>query len=150
MPDLRELYQQVILDHHRKPRNFHKLERANKQADGYNPLCGDKVSVYLEVENGIIRDAGFIGAGCAISTASASMMTESLKGKTLSEAETLFDRFHKLVTGDAAADSDASALGKLAVFSGVREYPVRVKCASLAWHTMHAALEGRKDTIATE
>jgi nitrogen fixation protein NifU and related proteins len=150
MPDLRELYQQVILDHHKKPRNFRKLEKANKQADGYNPLCGDKVSVYLEVEDGIIRDVSFIGTGCAISTASASMMTESLKGKSLSEAELLFDRFHKLVTGDNSADSDVSALGKLAVFSGVREYPVRVKCASLAWHTMHAALEGSKDTVATE
>jgi len=150
MPDLRELYQQVILDHHKKPRNFRKLEKANKQADGYNPLCGDKVSVYLEVEDGIIRDAGFIGTGCAISTASASMMTEILKGKSLSEAELLFDRFHKLVTGNGSADLDTSALGKLAVFSGVREYPVRVKCASLAWHTMHAALEGRKDTVATE
>jgi nitrogen fixation protein NifU and related proteins len=150
MPDLRELYQQVILDHHKKPRNFHKLEKANKQADGYNPLCGDKVSVYLVVEDGIIRDASFIGTGCAISTASASMMTESLKGKSLSDAELLFDRFHKLVTGDGSGDLDASVLGKLAVFSGVREYPVRVKCASLAWHTMHAALEDRKDTVATE
>lgn len=150
MPDLRELYQQVILDHHKKPRNFRKLERANKQADGYNPLCGDKVSIYLEVEGGIIRDASFVGTGCAISTASASMMTECLKGKSLSEAELLFDRFHKLVTGEGSADFDASALGKLAVFSGVREYPVRVKCASLAWHTMHAALEGSKDTVATE
>jgi nitrogen fixation protein NifU and related proteins len=150
MPDLRELYQQVILDHHKKPRNFHKLERANKQADGYNPLCGDKVSVYLEVEDGIIRDAAFVGTGCAISTASASMMTESLKGKTVAEADVLFERFHKLVTGDIAVSADTSGLGKLAVFSGVREYPVRVKCASLAWHTMHAALEGSKDTVATE
>jgi nitrogen fixation protein NifU and related proteins len=150
MPDLRELYQQVILDHHKKPRNFRKLEKANRQADGYNPLCGDKVSVYMEVEDGIIRDVSFIGAGCAISTASASMMTESLKGKSISDAELMFDRFHKLVTGDGNTDFDASALGKLAVFSGVREYPVRVKCASLAWHTMHAALEGREDTVATE
>jgi nitrogen fixation protein NifU and related proteins len=150
MPDLRELYQQVILDHHKKPRNFRKLEKANRQADGYNPLCGDKVSVYMEVEEGIIRDISFIGTGCAISTAAASMMTESLKGKSISDAELLFNCFHSLVTGDGNADFDASAMGKLAVFSGVREYPVRVKCASLAWHTMRAALEGRKDTVATE
>ncbi len=150
MPDLRELYQEVILDHHKRPRNFHKLENANRQADGYNPLCGDKLSVYMRVEDGIIREVGFIGAGCAISTASASMMTESLKGKTEAEVETLFNRFHDLVTGNIPPDSDLSTLGKLAVFAGVREYPVRVKCASLAWHTMHAALEGSKETVATE
>lgn len=150
MPDLRELYQEVILDHHRRPRNFHKLEQANRQADGFNPLCGDKVSVYLRIENGVVRDVGFVGAGCAISTASASMMTESLKGKTEAEVESLFTRFHNLVTGHLAPDSDLSELGKLAVFAGVREYPVRVKCASLAWHTMHAALEGSKETVATE
>jgi nitrogen fixation NifU-like protein len=150
MSDLRELYQEVILDHHRKPRNFRKLEQANRQADGFNPLCGDKVSVYLRVENGIVREACFIGTGCAISTASASMMTESLKGKTEAEVELLFKRFHELVTGQLKPDADLSELGKLAVFSGVREYPVRVKCASLAWHTMRAALEGSKETVATE
>ncbi len=150
MPDLRELYQEVILDHHKKPRNFHKLESANRQADGYNPLCGDKLSVYLRIEDGVVRDAGFVGAGCAISTASASMMTESLKGKTEAEVEALFKRFHELVTGQIPAGEDLSSLGKLAVFSGVREYPVRVKCASLAWHTMHAALGGSKETVATE
>jgi nitrogen fixation NifU-like protein len=150
MPDLRELYQEVILDHHRRPRNFHKLEQANRQADGFNPLCGDKISVYLKVEDGIVREAGFVGTGCAISTASASMMTESLKGKTEAEVQVLFRRFHDLVTGQLPPDTDLSALGKLAVFSGVREYPVRVKCASLAWHTMRAALEGSKETVATE
>ena len=150
MPDLRELYQQVILDHHKKPRNYHKLEKANRQADGFNPLCGDRISLYLEIEEGIIRDAGFVGTGCAISTASASMMTDSLKGKTVAEAEALFERFHKLLTGNSDADLDTSGLGKLAVFSGVREYPVRIKCASLAWHTLRAALEGGKDTVATE
>jgi nitrogen fixation NifU-like protein len=150
MPDLRELYQEVILDHHRRPRNFRKLEQANRQADGFNPLCGDKVSVYLRIEDGVVRDVGFVGAGCAISTASASMMTESLKGKTEVEVESLFRRFHDLVTGHLPPDSDLAELGKLAVFAGVREYPVRVKCASLAWHTMRAALEGSKETVATE
>ncbi len=150
MPDLRELYQEVILDHHRRPRNFHKLEQANRQADGYNPLCGDKLSVYMRIEDGIVREACFVGTGCAISTASASMMTESLKGKTEAEVEELFKRFHDLVTGQMPPDSDLSTLGKLAAFAGVREYPLRVKCASLAWHTMHAALEGSKETVATE
>ncbi len=150
MPDLRELYQEVILDHHRRPRNFHKLEKANRQADGYNPLCGDKVSVYLLIEDGVVRDAAFVGTGCAISTASASMMTESLKGKSEAEVEALFTRFHDLVTDHLPHDADISGLGKLAVFAGVREYPVRVKCASLAWHTMHAAWEGSKETVATE
>jgi len=150
MADLRDLYQEVILDHHKKPRNFHKLENANRRADGYNPLCGDKLSVYMQVENGVIRDIGFVGAGCAISTASASMMTESLKGKTEAEAKAVFERFHELVTNHSGSPPDPAALGKLAVFSGVREYPVRVKCATLAWHTMHAALEGNKETVATE
>jgi len=150
MADLRDLYQEVILDHHKKPRNFHKLENANRRADGYNPLCGDKLSVYMQVENGVIRDIGFVGAGCAISTASASMMTESLKGKTEAEAKAVFERFHELVTNHSGSQPDPAALGKLAVFSGVREYPVRVKCATLAWHTMHAALEGNKETVATE
>ena len=150
MPDLRELYQQVILDHHKKPRNRRRPENANKHADGFNPLCGDKVSVFLRLENGLIQDIGFEGSGCAISTASASMMTESLRGKSEAEAEGLFERFHELVTGKSPADSDMSGLGKLAVFAGVREYPVRVKCATLAWHTMRAALEERTETVATE
>ncbi len=150
MSDLRDLYQELILDHHRRPRNFHKVEQSNRQADGFNPLCGDKLSVYLRIEDGIVRDAGFVGTGCAISTASASMMTESLKGKTEAEVEALFKRFHDLVTGNLPPDADLGGLGKLAVFAGVREYPVRVKCASLAWHTMHAALEGNKETVATE
>ena len=150
MSDLRDLYQEVILDHHRKPRNFHKLEHANRQADGYNPLCGDKLSVYMQVENGVIRDIGFVGTGCAISTASASMMTERLKGKTEGEAESVFEQFHRLVTDHSAPSEDPAVLGKLAVFSGVRECPVRVKCATLAWHTMRAALEGKTETVATE
>ena len=150
MPDLRELYQQVILDHHKKPRNRRRPENANKHADGFNPLCGDKVSVFLRLENGLIQDIGIEGSGCAISTASASMMTESLRGKSEAEAEGLFERFHELVTGKSPADSDMSGLGKPAVFAGVREYPVRVKCATLAWHTMRAALEERTETVATE
>jgi len=148
MSDLRELYQEVILDHHKRPRNFRRLETANRQAEGYNPLCGDKVSLYLRLEDGVVRDIGFQGSGCAISTASASMMTESLKGKSEAEVETLFRRFHDLLTG--RPETPASDLGKLAVFSGVREFPVRVKCATLAWHTLRAALEGRQETVATE
>ena len=150
MADLRDLYQEVILDHHKKPRNFHKLEHANRQADGYNPLCGDKLSVFIQIEDGIVKDIGFVGAGCAISTASASMMTESLKGKTEAEAKAIFERFHHLVTNHSQPQPDPATLGKLAVFSGVREYPVRVKCATLAWHTMRAALDGGKETVATE
>jgi nitrogen fixation NifU-like protein len=150
MADLRDLYQDIILDHHKKPRNFRKLDHANRQADGFNPLCGDKVSVYLQVENGTVNDIGFIGTGCAISTASASMMTESLIGKTEAEARAMFEKFQRLVTDRTGSGPDSSALGKLEVFSGVREYPVRVKCATLAWHTMRAALEGSRETVATE
>ena len=150
MSDLRDLYQEVILDHHKKPRNFHKLEHANRQADGYNPLCGDKLSVFIQIENGFVKDIGFVGAGCAISTASASIMTESLKGKTEAEAKAIFERFHQLVTDHSEPQPNPATLGELAVFSGVREYPVRVKCATLAWHTMRAALDGNKETVATE
>jgi nitrogen fixation NifU-like protein len=149
MSDLRELYQQVILDHHKKPRNFHKLPQGNRTAEGFNPLCGDRISLYLRIENGVVQEVGFEGSGCAISTASASMMTESLKGKTEAEVVRLFDRFHDLVTGKSPA-ADADQLGKLAVFSGVRDYPVRVKCATLAWHTLRAALEQKQETVATE
>ena len=150
MADLRDLYQEVILDHHKRPRNFHKLEHANRQADGYNPLCGDKLSVYLRIENGVIQEIGFVGTGCAISTASASMMTDRLKGKTEAEARALFDLFHQLVTDLSGPPADPAPLGKLEVFSGVREYPVRVKCATLAWHAMRAALEGNTAPVATE
>jgi nitrogen fixation protein NifU and related proteins len=150
MADLKDLYQEAILDHHKKPRNFRMLDRANRHADGFNPLCGDKLSVYIQIENGIVMDIGFIGSGCAISTASASMMTDCLKGKTEDEARRLFERFHQMVTDRSNPKPDPADLGKLAVFSGVREYPVRVKCATLAWHTMRAALEGEKATVATE
>jgi nitrogen fixation protein NifU and related proteins len=150
MADLRDLYQEVILDHHKKPRNFHRLDHANRQADGYNPLCGDKLSIYMQIENGVVKDIGFVGTGCAISTASASMMTEALKGKTEAEAKMIFERFHLLVTDHLETQPDPAILGKLLVFSGIREYPVRVKCATLAWHTMRAALEKSHKAVATE
>ena len=150
MSDLRELYQQLILDHNKQPRNFHKLEGANRTAEGYNPLCGDQITVYVQLENGVIGNISFQGSGCAISKASASMMTASLKGKTKVEAEALFHMFHKMVTGELGTTFDPRDLGKLAVFSGVREFPVRVKCASLPWHTLHAALERKQETISTE
>jgi nitrogen fixation protein NifU and related proteins len=150
MSDLRDLYQDVILDHNKKPRNFHKLEQANRQADGYNPLCGDKFSIYMQIENGIVKDIGFVGTGCAISTASASMMTEYLKGKPESEAREVFKRFHHLVANHSDVSPDAAEMGELAVFAGVREYPMRAKCATLAWHAMCAALDQTKDAVATE
>jgi nitrogen fixation NifU-like protein len=141
--DLRELYQEVILDHSKRPRNFRALAGANRHAEGHNPLCGDRAAVYLLVEGDVVRDVSFEGSGCSISTASASMMTDALKGKTLAAAKALFERFHELVTADPSKAAAASAeLGKLAVFAGVHEFPMRVKCASLAWHTMKAALEG--------
>src|SRR6516165_10725591 len=146
MSDLRELYQEVILDHYKKPRNFRALPDANRKLEGYNPLCGDKITVYLKVENGVVKDIGFQGSGCAISTASASMMTDSLKGKTIAQAEAIFRGFHSLVTGK----DDGKDLGKLAVFAGVREFPIRVKCATLAWHTFRAALEGEVKPVSTE
>jgi len=138
---LRELYQEVILDHSRRPRNFGELPEANRMVDGQNPLCGDKTRIYLKIEDGVVKDAHFVGAGCSISMASASMMTEAVKGRTVAEAEALFRHFHALITGEER-DEDAPDLGKLAVFSGVCEYPVRVKCAALAWHTFKAALSG--------
>lgn len=150
MSDLRDLYQEVILDHNRRPRNFRKQESANRKAQGYNPLCGDRVTVYLSLENGVVKDASFEGAGCAISTASASLMTESLKGKTEAEAQALFKGFHALVTGGTPTEEEVERLGKLAAFAGVAEFPVRVKCATLAWHTVHAALEGSTDPVSTE
>ena len=150
MSDLRELYQEVILDHSRRPRNFQKLEGANRCADGHNPLCGDHVTIYLRLEDGVIQEVTFEGNGCAISKASASMMTTALKGKTVAEAEALFEQFHHLVTEGLDAGQDPADLGKLAVFSGVCEFPVRVKCASLPWHTLRAALEGKDQPVTTE
>jgi nitrogen fixation NifU-like protein len=142
--ELRELYQEVILDHSKRPRNFRELPEASHRAEGFNPLCGDRATVYLRLEGDVVQDVAFKGAGCSISTASASMMTEALKGKSRAEAEALFQRFHQLLTSDPAkAGQDAAPeLGKLAAFSGVCEFPVRVKCASLPWHTFRAALRG--------
>ncbi|MGH9366231.1 MAG: Fe-S cluster assembly sulfur transfer protein SufU [Thermoanaerobaculia bacterium] len=148
--DLRDLYQEVILDHGKRPRNFRQLPDANRHAQGYNPLCGDRETVYLKLEEDVVRDVSFQGAGCAISTASASLMTESLKGKSRREVEALFEKFHDLITGERKAGPDGPALGKLEVFSGVREFPVRIKCATLPWHTMKAALAGDGQTISTE
>ncbi len=150
MSDLRELYQELILDHTKKPRNFRKLETANSKADGHNPLCGDKLTVYLEMENDVVKDISFQGSGCAISTASASMMTESLKGKTKAEVEILFERFHELLTSKEDRVPEADKLGKLIVFSGVKEFPVRVKCATLAWHTLRAAMNKKVQPVSTE
>ena len=150
MSDLRELYQTTILDHNRQPRNFRVPEGANRQAAGHNPLCGDRVAVHLVLDDGVVKDVGFQGAGCAISTASASLMTQAVKGKSRAEVEKLFDAFHELLTGDPSQEPDPSRVGKLAVFAGVREYPVRVKCATLAWHTLRAALAGGRETVKTE
>ena len=150
MSDLRDLYQELILDHTKKPRNFRKIEGADAKADGRNPLCGDKITVFLTVDKGIVSDISFHGSGCAISTASASMMTESLKGKTIAEARILFHHFHEMLTGKSVGQLDSDLLGKLAVFGGVKEFPIRVKCATLAWHTMNAALEHQEEPVSTE
>jgi nitrogen fixation protein NifU and related proteins len=149
MPDLRDLYQEVILEHSKAPRNFHTIAQASQKAEGFNPLCGDHFTVYVTVDGDAIQDIGFQGSGCAISKASASMMTQAVKGKSKAEAKKLFDTFHKLVT-TGEANGDRNDLGKLAVFSGVSEFPVRVKCATLAWHTLQAALEGKQEKVSTE
>ena len=148
MPDLRSLYQEIIVDHNRRPRNFGAVPDANRTARGDNPLCGDRLTVYMTVTGGVIRDIGFTGSGCAISTASASLMTESLRGRTEQEADALFDRFHDLVAG--AGGDNRAGLGKLAAFSGVREFPARVKCATLAWHAARTALRNPGGTASTE
>ena len=148
--ELKELYQQVILDHNKSPRNFRLMENATQHAEGYNPLCGDHIDVYLLIEDGIIKDVSFKGEGCAISKASASLMTSILKGKTKDEAEKLFEKFHDLVTGKLGDSPSIEELGKLAVFEGVQEFPVRVKCASLAWHTMINAIKGEQEKVTTE
>jgi nitrogen fixation protein NifU and related proteins len=144
---LDELYQEVILDHNRRPRNFRTIEQG-RHAEGHNPLCGDRLTVYLKIEGDRIQDASFQGSGCAISKASASLMTDLIKGKTIAEADALFERFHRLVT--RSADDPVEDLGKLSVFAGVRQYPARVKCASLAWHTLRAAAEARNEVVSTE
>jgi nitrogen fixation protein NifU and related proteins len=149
MPDLRELYQELILEHSKKPRNYREMPNANRKVEGFNPLCGDHFTVFMEVEGDTVRDISFQGSGCALSKASASMMTQILKGKSKDDAEKLFERFHNMVTG-TGGNENPEDLGKLAVFSGVSEFPVRVKCASLAWHAMKAALEGAAQEISTE
>jgi nitrogen fixation protein NifU and related proteins len=144
MSELSELYQQVILDHNKKPRNFRELEGANRTAEGFNPLCGDQLTVYMLLDEGVVRDLSFVGTGCAISKASASMMTQAVKGRTREEALALFEEFHRMVTGELDEEAEENHLGRLKIFAGVRDYPARVKCASLPWHTMHAALEGEE------
>jgi nitrogen fixation protein NifU and related proteins len=148
MPELRDLYQDVILEHSKRPRNYRTLEAANRTVEGYNPLCGDHFTIYLNVGDGHIRDISFQGSGCAISKASASMMTQAVKGKRTEEAEELFEKFHHFVTGRNSVESND--LGKLAVFAGVSEFPVRVKCATLAWHALRAALQGEQHAVSTE
>ena len=150
MSDLRALYQEVILDHSKRPHNFRPMPDPSHTAQGYNPLCGDKVMLFVKLDGDRITDVSFQGSGCAISTASASLLTETVKGKTLAEVESLFAGFHDLVTGKARPDSKGAPLGKLAVFSGVSEFPVRVKCATLVWHTLRSALQGGKDPATTE
>ena len=150
MSELSELYQEVILDHNQRPRNFRALEGKSRRAEGYNPMCGDRLTLYLDVHDGRVRDVSFVGSGCAISKASASMMTEAVKGKSSAEAEALFQVFHGLLTGDATIGADDPRLGKLVVFAGVRDFPVRVKCATLAWHTLRAALSDNGGTATTE
>lgn len=149
MSELSELYQQVILDHNKKPRNFRKLENSNHTAEGYNPLCGDHLTVYLDLENGLVKDVGFEGSGCAISKAAASMMTQAVKGKSKEQAEHLFNEFHSMVTGELNEETEENDLGNLKIFAGVREFPVRVKCATLPWHTLHAALN-KQEQVSTE
>jgi nitrogen fixation protein NifU and related proteins len=150
MFDLRELYQELILEHCKRPRHFCLLAGANCKVEGYNPLCGDQLTLYLDLDNEWVRDISFQGSGCAISTASASMLTESVQGKTRAEAEAPFERFHHLVTGKSPATAEDPALGDLVVFAGVAEFPMRVKCATLAWHALRAALHGEGDMVSTE
>lgn len=150
MSSISELYQDIILDHNRSPRNFRKMADATRRVEGFNPLCGDHYTIYLKLQNGLIVDASFDGAGCAISKASASVMSSVLKGKTVEEAEVLFEQFHRLVKGEITSDGEIEALGKLGAFAGVSEFPARVKCASLAWHTMHAALASDATRVSTE
>jgi nitrogen fixation protein NifU and related proteins len=149
MSDLSDLYQEILLEHNSKPRNFRKLEDANRSAEGYNPLCGDEISVFLKLDGDVVADVGFQGRGCAISRASASMMTQSIKGQKLARAQQLFEEFHKMLT-QPGADLDYDMLEDLEMLAGVAEYPTRIKCAILAWHTLHAALEGQDDPVTTE
>ncbi len=150
MDELLELYQSVILDHNKRPRNFREPSGANRSGEGHNPLCGDHVTVHLALKGDVVKDVGFQGRGCAISTASASLMTEAIKGKSVREVKDLFERFHALVTSRPTDGVDTADLGKLSVFAGVREFPMRVKCATLCWHTLCAALDGGGEQVTTE
>lgn len=149
MSELSDLYQEVILEHNKSPRNFREIEDADQYADGKNPLCGDALRVYVKTEGDVVTDVAFKGSGCAISKASASMMTQAVKGKTKTEAESIFNEFHQMVTGELDIETDDNDLGKLRIFAGVLEFPARVKCASLSWHTLHAALQGQSE-VTTE
>jgi nitrogen fixation NifU-like protein len=149
MSELSELYQQVILDHNKKPRNFRKLEDANHTAEGFNPLCGDQLTIYVNLDDNAVKEIAFEGSGCAISKAAASMMTQAVKGKSKEQAEELFKEFHSMVTGELDEEVDENSLGNLKIFAGVRDFPVRVKCATLPWHTMHAALNN-EERVSTE
>ncbi len=148
--DLRSLYQEIILEHNKNPRNFRAMEDPDVSVEGYNPLCGDHYTVYLKLEGDVVKDVSFKGSGCAISKASASVMSTMVKGKTKQEAEALFERFHDLVTGKPGQSAGLDDIGSLAAFAGVSEFPARVKCASLAWHTLHGALENKQEAITTE
>lgn len=150
MSELDDLYQEVILDHNKSPRNFRAMAEANRKADGYNPLCGDQVTIFVNVVDGVIKDISFQGSGCAISKASASMMTSELKGKSETNADALFESVHKMLTGEGDVDAIADKVGKLQILSGVCKFPARVKCASLAWHTLQAALKGQAQPASTE
>lgn len=150
MSELSDLYQQVILDHNKRPRNFRRIENASRTSEGHNPLCGDQLTVFVQLDGDTVTDLSFEGSGCAISKAAASMMTQAVKGKTRDEAETLFREFHQMVTGELDEEGTPNNLGHLKIFAGVRDYPARVKCASLSWHTMHAALEGQDETSTEE
>jgi nitrogen fixation NifU-like protein len=149
MSELRELYQQVILDHNKNPRNFREMGSPTRKVEGYNPLCGDHYTIYVDIDGETVRDVSFTGSGCAISKASASVMSSTVKGKSREEAERLFDTFHRLVTGETGA-VNAADLGRLAAFSGVSEFPARVKCAILPWHTLRTALDGKQESVSTE
>ena len=150
MSELQELYQEMIIDHNNRPRNFRKPEGANRSAEGYNPLCGDMLNLYLTIEGDVITDVGFQGSGCAISKASASMMTEAVKGRTEAEAEEIFRAFREMLLREPGSDFDAEQLGDLEILSGVSEFPARIKCAILSWHTLRSALEGQADMVSTE
>ncbi|MBI4298201.1 MAG: SUF system NifU family Fe-S cluster assembly protein [Chloroflexi bacterium] len=150
MSQLEELYQEIVLEHYSRPRNFKKLEGANRSAQGYNPFCGDKITVYLKIEDGVIADVGFQGSGCVISKATASLMTESVKGKRQEEAVEIFHSFHNMLTRPPGSDFDNERLGDLEILAGVSEFPIRVKCAVLCWHTLRAALEQKHQTVSTE